>query len=247
MQKKGISSFSAITFLILVGGFIAGLILTKTNRELRSKATNTGPTLAILPASISLAVGQTTTMGISINTNNDTVAAAELHLTYDPASVQVISFTPQVTLPVVLKPAAISNGNIHVTLGVNPEHPLRGSAIIGSIHIKLLTNTQSAITVANDTIVASLWKETNTLAGSTGAQVLSGGATPALTPTLSPTPTPVPIAGDMNGDGEVTIIDYTLYMSYWLLNNIEKADLNGDGNKSVIDYTIFMNAWNNSH
>lgn len=49
--------------------------------------------------------------------------------------------------------------------------------------------------------------------------------------------------GDLDGNGSVNIIDFTLYMSYWFLNNIEKADLNDDGKKSVIDYTIFMNSW----
>lgn len=51
------------------------------------------------------------------------------------------------------------------------------------------------------------------------------------------------VHGDMNGDGVITIVDYTLYMSAWFTKGTD-ADINGDGNITVADYTDFMNAWN---
>ena len=206
-NKKKISWFSAITFLIIAGGFVAGFVLTKTSLELRSKATNTGPTLAIIPDSTSLTVGGSATLGISINTHEDTVSAAQLHLTYDPSSVQVLSFDPQTALPVVLEQASFANGDITVTLGANPDQPLKGSAIIGNITIKLLTDTSSTISFAEDTIVAALGKDTNTLAGATGTQVTTASGTEP-----TPTPTQTQSIADFNHDGKVGIIDYTMFM-----------------------------------
>jgi len=39
-----------------------------------------------------------------MDTDNDTVSAAELHISYDPASIQIVSFFPGTTLPVILTP-----------------------------------------------------------------------------------------------------------------------------------------------
>jgi hypothetical protein len=73
-------------------------------------------------------------------------------------------------------------------------------------------------------------------------------ATP--TPNLSRnTPTPTTPTGrikeDLNRDGKITIVDYTLFMNGWWAKNGE-VDFNGDGNVTVIDYTLFMNAWNSA-
>ena len=49
--------------------------------------------------------------------------------------------------------------------------------------------------------------------------------------------------GDLDGNGVVNIVDFTLLMNHWFTNNIAKIDFNHDGKVSVIDYTIFMNSW----
>lgn len=51
------------------------------------------------------------------------------------------------------------------------------------------------------------------------------------------------IPGDMDGNGQVNIIDYTLFFGYWTFNNVSKADMNSDGKLNVIDFTLFMNFW----
>lgn len=53
----------------------------------------------------------------------------------------------------------------------------------------------------------------------------------------------VSYVADLDGNGVVNVIDFTLLMNYWLWNNLEKIDFNKDGKISVIDYTIFMNSW----
>lgn len=48
---------------------------------------------------------------------------------------------------------------------------------------------------------------------------------------------------DLDGNGSVNVIDFTLLMNYWFWGSVNKIDFNNDGKISVIDYTIFMNSW----
>ncbi|MEK7577789.1 MAG: DUF4434 domain-containing protein [Patescibacteria group bacterium] len=79
------------------------------------------------------------------------------------------------------------------------------------------------------------------------ATPLTSTPTPLRTPTSSPSITPTishsANDADIDDNGKVNIIDYTLFMSGWWLKNLNTTDLNDDGKISVIDYTIFMNGW----
>jgi len=68
--------------------------------------------------------------------------------------------------------------------------------------------------------------------------------TPGISPTISPTTAPTTKSADLNGDGKITIVDYTLFMNYWFSQDIARGDLNNDGKLSAVDYTVFMNEWN---
>lgn len=75
--------------------------------------------------------------------------------------------------------------------------------------------------------------------------------TPSPTPTQIPTPTPTVMTSigkeDLNRDGKISVVDYTLFMNAWWSKNIQEVDFNADGKVTVIDYTLFMNAWNSSN
>ncbi len=61
------------------------------------------------------------------------------------------------------------------------------------------------------------------------------------TPTSSPTPTAQPtITGDINNDGVVNILDYTL-LSNAFGSSDPDSDLNDDGIVNILDYTILSN------
>lgn len=248
--------------LIMIVGLGVGLMFMQNSQDIRSKASNTSSVLALSPATKTATVGETFSIGATINTNEDTVSAAEFHLTYDPSAIQIIDFTPQTGL-VVLVPETHANGTIAVTLGVPPTAPFKGAGIVGTWTVKALANKQSSIAFTSTTQVAALGKSTNALASTNGSTITTENVTATATPTpirtptpthvpsgtpttapLTPTPTPISNPADIDGNGGVNIIDYTLYMSAWFLNNLDVADLNDDGRKSVIDYTIFMNGWN---
>lgn len=57
-----------------------------------------------------------------------------------------------------------------------------------------------------------------------------------------------PKPGDVNGDGKVSLADYSLFVNDYLLCRDSdtcnpRSDFNDDGNVSLADYTIFLNAY----
>jgi len=64
-------------------------------------------------------------------------------------------------------------------------------------------------------------------------------------PPTTPMPTGTNLAGDINGDGIVNILDYTLLSNAFGTNN-SSADLNKDGIVNILDYTILSNNFGKS-
>lgn len=159
-----------ITYLLIALIIIAGLGVVMFMGE-RLKASNNGTILALAPATKTLRAGETFSLGITMNTNADTVSAVELHLSYDPTAIQILSFIPETPLPVVLVPETHENGTFNVTLGVRPDKPFKGAGIIGTLNLKILASKQSSLNFTSKTAVAALGKTTNALVSKTGSTI----------------------------------------------------------------------------
>lgn len=183
--------FSLMAAFVLLAGMGIVILLMKNTQDTRSRATLTGTTLALSPATKTGSIGETFSVGITMNTDTDTVSAAELHLSYDPTAIQILSFTAGTPLPVVLVPETHNNGTIAVTLGVQPTSPFKGAGIVGTWTVKILAAKQSSVSFTSATQVAVLGKNTNALTTKTGSTITGTVAgTPTPTPLSSPTPTP---------------------------------------------------------
>ncbi len=58
-----------------------------------------------------------------------------------------------------------------------------------------------------------------------------------ITPPVTP---PTELEGDINSDGVVNILDYTLLSNAFGTSNVD-ADINNDGTVNILDYTILSN------
>ncbi len=69
-------------------------------------------------------------------------------------------------------------------------------------------------------------------------------STPSLTPTSSPTVTltPTTASADFNGDGDVTIADFSLFVKFYSGGN-SKADLNKDTKINIGDFMVFRDEY----
>ncbi len=175
--------------LFLSGGTYLGMANLGNSTEKRAKAGNTAPTLSMSPSTLNGNVGDVATIGITMNTHADTVAAGEFQFTYDPAAIQLIGFTHGKALPVVLVPFANTNSTASVTLGVQPTAPFKGSDIIGTFQVKILSARQSSLGFGNATKIASIGKDTNSLASAVGTTITGTGTGNVG---LSPSNTPIP-------------------------------------------------------
>jgi hypothetical protein len=202
-EPLSIKSLIPVLLLLLVSLGILILSLQKT-QDMRSRATVTGTTLALSPATKTAAIGETFYLGSTMDTHTDTVSAAELHLSYDPTAIQILEFTPGTILPVVLVPETHANGAISVTLGAQPASPFKGADIVGTWTVKILAAKQSSVSYTSSTKIAAIGKPTNALDSTTGS-IITGGTgstptgtttpteTPIPTPTSTPPPTPTPV------------------------------------------------------
>ena len=199
IKHKKVWPVISILFVLIVG---LGAILFSTQnvqkpQDTRSRVTVTGTTLALNPSAKTATIGTTFTVGITTNTDTDTISAAELHLTYDPTAIQIVSFAPGTILPVVLVTETHTNGVITVVLGAQPASPFKGAGIMGTWTVKILAAKQSSISFATTTRVAAIGKNTNALVSSagidiTGMSINTPTTTPILTHTPIPTATPIP-------------------------------------------------------
>lgn len=178
---------------MLAAGIAISMLSMNASQDTRSRATVTGTKLSISPATKTAIIGETVTLGITINTDTDTVSAAELHLSYDPTAIQILSFAPGTILPVILTPETHVNGAISVTIGAQPSSPFKGAGIVGTWTIKILAAKQSSLNFASSTQVAALGKNTNALVSSIGSSITGTagtGSTPTPTVPHANTPTP---------------------------------------------------------
>ena len=183
--------------LVLMGGMAVGLVALNSSQDVRSRASSSGTILTLSPAAKTLNVGETFTVGVTMNTNAYAVSAVKLHLSYDPTAIQIVSFNPASRFPVTLVPETHANGSIAVTLAAKPPIPFKGAGIVGTWTVKILAAKQSSIQFTSQTSVAALGKSTNVLASQTGSTITgTGGDSVTSTPTPTPSrriPIPTPI------------------------------------------------------
>jgi hypothetical protein len=140
--------YALLSLLVLVGGMGIALVAIQKPQDVRNRAANTGPSLALEPATKTVNNGDTISWGVTINTGSDTVSAVELKLTYDPTALQIVNFAPSAAFSTVLSKEAHNNGTLSVALGVPPTTPYKGSAIVGTLTGKIINNKSSNINIA---------------------------------------------------------------------------------------------------
>ena len=197
--KRPFNISSLLVGFILVGGFISGLVLTQQKQINRSKATNNGSVLSILPATKTTGVGKTASFAVIINTNGDNVSAVQLEISYNTAALENVTFTNGTILPVVLSAVSVANGKIKATLASEVTSPYSGTGTVGTISVRTKSAMTSNLSFTANTMVAAVGKTGNTLASKTGAAITAG--TPGNSPTPTRTPTPTTTGGGGGGFG----------------------------------------------
>lgn len=184
-----------IASFLIIGVLPVGIYLVSTRQEIRNKAAP-ATTLFITPVSLTKNIGDTFSLEVNIDTGENQIVAAELHLTYDPTKLEVQSVTNGPLFPNILSSGTIENGAVSIAVGAaDTKQPITGTGAVAIIKIKALATTDgpSSIKFSPNTFVGGLGEgANNVLVGSTPSTVTVTEAqlqvTPSPTLTLSPTP-----------------------------------------------------------
>ncbi|NLG49381.1 MAG: DNRLRE domain-containing protein, partial [Chloroflexi bacterium] len=164
-------------------------------------AAEDGPSLAgavsvyVSPATRTVAVGQTFTVDVYINTQGNDVVSVDLEMTYDKNYLEGRSITPGATLPLHMAPNSIANGTIAYHGSVNPGSPaVKGTFQLFRLEFRALQHISSTLLQFNNSrsVVAGPNGVSHTPAFQNGTVVIQQ-ASPTPTRTLTPTPSKTPI------------------------------------------------------
>ena len=97
-------------------------------------------------------------------------------------------------------------------------------------------------TVQTKDIAVKIYPKDTGYPGPSPAPTPSPSPTATPTPSPSPTPTPSPKPGDINGDGFVNVVDFSIMLSKWNTSD-PGADLNKDGIVNIVDFSILLSNW----
>lgn len=257
-----------LTAVFLVFGLVSAYFIVKntlTSQRITSQAAAGTATLSVLPQSVTLPPNATMQVWISAD---KPVAFVRTSVTFDPSKL-ALSEDPTLSTDklsrVILQKSraeANTNGAYTFVLGLDPNQ--RTNPPTGTFQLATLTFTKKTsepnttttvdISAAESSVIDNAAVPLTVTDGSSSVRINPLSSTPSpttnpsptKTPTLAPgqpTPTPGINPADLDGNGIVNVVDYTIFMQYWHEKNISKGDFNNDGKITVVDYTLFMNSW----
>lgn len=187
--------------LLLVGSVL--LLLTVPisvyfigqRQEVRKKAAP-ATTLSLLPSSVTKKVGEKISLEVSIDTGENQVVVAEVHLVYDPLKLEAQTITNGSAFPNILASGVVDRGTASITVGATDQsHPVKGTGTVAVVTFLTLDVTDAPVSVkfASNTFVGGLHETTvNVLVGTSPASVTIA-ANPDATPSITPSPTSTPL------------------------------------------------------
>ncbi|MEK7591967.1 MAG: Ig-like domain-containing protein [Patescibacteria group bacterium] len=204
--------FLLLSIVLALVAIPATVFLAGQSQELRKKAAP-ATSLSLSPSNMTKKVGDTFTLETLIDTGNNQVVAAELHVIFDPQKLEAQTITNGPLFPSILVSGVVERGSVSITIGAaNSRTPITGTGTAAVIKFIALEKTDGPIQIrlAQNTFVGSLGEgSTNVLTGSTPANITitgdsaaaklapantnnsaSSSATPSPKPSLSLTPTP---------------------------------------------------------
>ncbi len=191
--------FILIAILLLVAVPVTVFFIGK-NQELRSKAAP-ATRLTFSPSSVTKTAGEQFSLNIDIDTGENNVAVAQLHITYDATKLEALSITNGPKAPNIVASGTVGNGTATISVAAtSTTNPIQGIGTIAILRFKGITQTTTPSLVKFDTttFVSGIGEQNPNVLTSTGqaSVTISGGASqqsstiPTPTPTLNLSPTP---------------------------------------------------------
>lgn len=246
-KKKVIGGILGI--LILTGAIGAGIYLVQQRQSTKTRAG--GVDLVLSSSNQNPKVGDTFTVAISMNTNGESVSAADLRVRYDTAILEATGIKASGTsFPTVLMPGIIdgtntASGRAWIVVGClidsSGAFPKSGTGLLAAeITFKAKAAGTANLTFGSATAVAVVGQTVSAVGTMNPLSITVQGATGSPSP--APSGSPSAKKGDINGDGVVNVVDLGILIDNYGKSPLPnpKADLNGDGAVTVVDLGILI-------
>ncbi|MDP1722846.1 MAG: Ig-like domain-containing protein [Candidatus Gottesmanbacteria bacterium] len=162
------------TGMLLLVALPATIFIAGQRQEIRKKAAP-ATTMAIVPPTVSKKVGEVFTIEITIDTGENQVVAAEIHITFDQTKLEAQTITNGSLFPNILASGSVEPGGASITVGAaDAKQPVRGTGTIATLTViaKEQTDSPTLIKLGSNSFVGGLGEgATNVLAGTTPASV----------------------------------------------------------------------------
>lgn len=207
-RRRSDRSRNLVFAILIIGGafyFVRARVLRPAPLQIAEVGnTPTGTvSLSLSPSQLNLNPGQETDLALDIDTGGSKVAAVQVELSYDPASLSITSVTPSDFLTVSLLKPKIQSDLVTFVLAAAPESGGKsGSGRLATLKVRSVTAGTSTLNFTGGTMVAAVESTSNALNQASGATVISGTAdnpatanAPVLTNPASSPNQPVTPAG----------------------------------------------------
>lgn len=228
--------------LLLVGGVGAGIYLNRTPQQTVTQATLTAADISLKPSEIDVQAGSNFTLDVFGNANENQITSVKLIIKYDPDTLDLLSIAPKQFLPRVIIAPSIASGSATVSLGTDGNSGISGSGILASLSFKVKDNSSGTTIISFDpgqTQVNLLGQPANPPSNLSSATIK---ITPVSSPSASITPTlstnfDFNLDSQINSI-DLSII-YSAWGTP-ITDTQKKADINGDGVVNGVDYSLFL-------
>ena len=160
----------------------AVLAVTVMVQPLAAYALTGGPTLVAQASKASVAVNETFTVTVTLDTKTYEVSAVDLKLTFPSATLQAQSVQAGTFLASVLTPGATGTGTATITLGSGTT-AVKGTGAIATVTFKALAAGAPTVSFSSETQIAAKGQSGNVVDTMTGATVSIGGVQATATAT----------------------------------------------------------------
>lgn len=164
-------------------------------QEVRKKAAP-ATTLSLLPSSVTKKVGEKISLEVAIDTGENQVMVAEVHIVYDPLKLEAQTITNGSAFPNILTSGVVDRGTASITVGAaDQSHPVKGTGTAAVVTFLTLDRTDTPVSIkfASNTFVSGIHETTvNVLVGTSPASV-SITANPNAAASTTPSPTNIPL------------------------------------------------------
>lgn len=237
-QVFTLSSSNATLTLNQSGGNTPTRTTTSTPRPTSSNP-QAATTLSMTASSTSVAVGGSLPVNVQINTNTNDVIGVDLEITYNSSILRMDDITagsffigPDVTNKIIDN----ATGRAQITIVSPPSGTAkRGTGTLAVMNFTGVAAGTTNVDFGDATIVAAVNMDgQNALNAASGISITVGGGGSS-------------ILGDIDGDGDVDIVDYVILFANFGKNASDpqadaRADINNDGKINILDYTyVFEN------